>query len=135
MALSPEFSIMGGLAVGGVVLATYSAALPSQADLQALPSGQKEIDQAEKRATVISAGVVAGVSILARDPGIFLIGTGFAVALAWWSRWSNYTDSSAGRYLTPSEQAAAGSANTGPAAETEMETTPYEMFQGNDFTR
>lgn len=130
MALKPEFSIMGGLAVGAIVFAIHSQATPTQADIQALPPGLPDIDSAERKATIMSAGVVAGVSLIAKDPGIFLIGSAMTIALALWTRHSNHTTGMGGGVMSGSAQMA-GSANTGPAV---AETEPYHMFE-NEFAR
>jgi hypothetical protein len=138
MALKPEFGIMAGLAVGGVVLAVHTQATPTQADIQAMPAGNKDVDQAERKATIVSVGIVSGISLLAKDPTIFLIGSAATLAMAVWSRHSNWTESaSGGKYLSPAESAAAGSANTGPQMDVHQvsETQPYQMFSGasNEF--
>jgi hypothetical protein len=123
---------MGGLAVGAVVIGTHSLMTPPDADIQAMPAGNKDIDAAERRASIISVGVVAGVSLLARDVGILVIGTGFVVALALASRHANWTESGGGKYLSPAEASSAGSANTGPQVDTAppASTQPYSMYQG-----
>lgn len=125
MALKPEFSIMGGLAVASVVYAVHANATPPQADIRALPANTADVDKAERAATWLSVGVVAGISLLARDPGIFMIGSAAAVGMAVWTRHNNSIESVAGRYLTPSEELSAGTESTGPAP---AETEPYEMF-------
>lgn len=134
MALKPEFSIMGGLAVATMVYAIHSNATPPQADIRALPAGTQDIDKAERAATVLSAGVVAGVSLLAKDPTIFVIGTVATIGLALWTRHSNNLESVAGRYLSPGDQMAAG---TQPAGPVPVETEPYTMFQAqaDEFAR
>ncbi|MYR11937.1 hypothetical protein GTY62_15255 [Streptomyces sp. SID724] len=129
MALKPDAGVLAGLAVGTVVFAIHSNATPPQADIQALPAGTPDIDVAERKATWISAGVVAGISLLAKDPTIFLIGSAATIAMALWTRNSNWAESVGGRYLSPSEAAQAGTGSTGPAP---VETEAYEMFQGND---
>lgn len=131
MALKPEASVLAGLAVGTVVFAIHSQATPTQADIQALPAGTPDIDSAERKATWLSAGVVAGISLLARDPGIFIIGSAATIGMALWTRHSNYMESSVGKYLSPAESSKAGSANTGPEM---TETEPYAMFQ-DEFSR
>jgi hypothetical protein len=131
MALKPEFSVMGGLAVGALVFAIHTQATPSQADIQALPAGTPDIDAAERKATIISAGVVAGVSLIAGDPTIFVMGSVITVAMAFWTRHSNYMESVGGKYLTRSEAAASGTTTTGPAP---MTTESYVPFQ-NEFAR
>lgn len=129
MALKPEFSIMGGLAVGSIVYAIHANATPPQADIRALPANTADIDKSERAATWLSVGVVAGISLLARDPGIFIIGSAATVGMAVWTRHNNAIESVAGKYLSPSEEMSAGTASTGPAPAT---VEPYEMFQGAD---
>lgn len=131
MALKPEFSVMGGLAVGAIVFAIHAQATPTQTDIAALPAGLPDIDDAERKATILSAGVVAGVSLIAGDPTIFVIGAGIDIAMALWTRHNNYKVSTAGKYLAPDQSAAAGTATTGPEPVT---TEPYMPFQ-NDFAR
>ncbi len=131
MALAPEFSVMGGLAVGALVFAIHTQATPSQADIQALPAGTPDIDDAEKRATILSAGVVAGVSLIAGDPTIFVIGSAITIGMALWTRGSNYRESIGGKYLTAPEAAASGTASTGPAPASTVDYVPFQ----NDFAR
>lgn len=128
MALKPEASIMTGLTVAAVVFAMHTQATPSQADIQALPAGTKDVDDAERKATIMSAGVVAGISLLAKDPTVFIIGSVMVVGLAFWTRHSNYLDSDSGIVGGVSR---AGSPNTMPEAEV-AQTTPYTMY-GNDY--
>lgn len=129
--LPREYSLMGGLAVGAVVFAVHSNFTPTTADIQALPAGTPDIDSAERKATWISAGVVAGISLLAKDPTIFVIGSAVTIAMAFATRHANHTESVGGKFLSPSEQSQAGSANTGPEV---ASVEPYEMFE-NDFSR
>ncbi|MYS19162.1 hypothetical protein GA0115240_105813 [Streptomyces sp. DvalAA-14] len=134
MALKPEFSIMAGLAVMGVVYAMHTNATPPDADIRALPAGNKDIDASERTATAMSIGVVSGISLLAHDPTILMMGAVAVVGMAVWSRTSNYTDSPAGRYLDPGDAMAAGTEAAGPAPE---DTEPYTMFAsaGSEFDR
>lgn len=130
MALAPEASILGGLAVAGVVVGIHQVAKPSQADIQALPAGTPDIDRANKTATWLSILAVSGIALMARDAGIFVIGSGATVVMKLWSDHSNFTESIMGRYLSPSEAASAGTQATGPAP---VETAPYEMFADPGF--
>lgn len=130
MALAPEASILGGLAVAGVVVGIHQVAKPSQADIQALPAGTPDIERANRTATWLSVLAVSGVSLMARDPGIFILGSAATVGMKLWSDHSNFTESVMGRYLSPSEAMSAGTQATGPAP---AETAPYEMFAGSGF--
>jgi hypothetical protein len=126
--LKPEASIGVGLAVCTVVYAIHSNFTPSVADLQALPAGNQDVDAAERKATWLSAGVVAGVSLLAKDPTIFVLGSTAAIALAWFSRHATWTESKTMPAITgPGPGQTPVSANdtaTGP----QMTTADYQMF-------
>jgi hypothetical protein len=96
--------------------------------MQGLPAGNADVDAAERKATWLSAGVVAAISLLARDPTIFVIGSAAAVAMAWMTRHSVHTESKA-------EPIAAGLGGpvTGPndlATGPQMTTADYHMFAG-----
>jgi hypothetical protein len=132
VALKPEFSIPTGLAVAAVVFAIHQNATPTNADIQALPAGTPDIDIAERKATWLSAGVVAGISLLAKDPTIFVIGSVATVAMAVMTRNASWTESMTGKIVGPNEQASAGSANTGPEP---VETETYTMFDTSEFAR
>lgn len=133
MALKPEFSIMGGLAVSAIVYGIHQQATPPMADIRALPQGTPDVDSAERAASWLSAAVVGGVSLIAKDPNIFIMGAAAIVGMAWWTRHSNAVVGTAGKYLSPGDQAKAGSANTGPVV---AETESYVPFQdSNDFSR
>lgn len=127
MALKPEYSVMSGLTVGAVVFAIHAQATPNQADIQALPAGNKDIDAAERKATIMSAGIVAGISLLAKDPTIFIIGSAATLAMALWTRHSNWSVD--GKYLSPADSSMAGSANS-PTPVAVEETMPYTMYSG-----
>lgn len=130
MALKPEASVLAGLATLGLVIGIHQTAKPSQADLQALPAGTPDMDRANKTATWLSIIAVSGLSLLAKDTGIFLIGSAGVVGMKFWSDHSINTESVMGRYLSPSEAAAGGTQSTGPAP---VETEAYEMFAGSQF--
>lgn len=86
MALKPDQSVMVALATGAVVYGIYTNALPTIADVRSAQPGNGDIQAAERSATWISTAVVAGVSLIARDPTIFILGGAMVIALAWWHR-------------------------------------------------
>jgi hypothetical protein len=89
MGLKPEFSVGTGVAVGALVYGIYQNALPTVADIRSLDAQNTDLDKAERSATWLSAAVVAGVSLIARDPTVFIIGGTMTVALAWMHRHAN----------------------------------------------
>jgi len=131
MALAPEASIGTGLAVCAVVYAIHSNFTPTMADMQGLPSGNQDVDAAERKATWLSAGVVAAVSLLAKDPTIFVLGSAATVALAFFSRHATWTDSKAGPMVGAPGQSAvsANDVTTGP----QMTTADYTSLSNNQF--
>lgn len=134
--MKPEYSVVSGLAVGGLVVAIHANATPTMADIQSLPAGQPEIAQQEKKATWMCVGIVSIVSLLAKDPTIFVIGALTTAGMSLATKHANWATPGAGggKFLSPSEAAQAGSANTGPVM---ADTEPTEMFanSGSDFDR
>jgi hypothetical protein len=128
MALKPEAAIMTGLATGAIVLAFHSQATPTQADIQALPAGLKDVDESERKATFMSAGAVAVISLLTKDPTVFFIGSAVTVGMAFWTRHSNFKDPSSGVIGGVSR---AGSPNTQPEANV-ADTVPYTMYSDDN---
>lgn len=89
MALKPEFSVLTGVATGVVVYGVYQNAMPSVADIRSLDANNADLNKAERTASWTAAAVVAGVSLIARDPTIFIIGGSVMVAMAWMHRHAN----------------------------------------------
>jgi hypothetical protein len=89
VALNMESSVLGGVAVGALVYGTYQMSLPSVADVRSLESNNADVAKAEKVAAWTSAAVVSGVSLIARDPTIFVIGGTIMIAISWASRHAN----------------------------------------------
>lgn len=131
MSFKPEVSIGLGLTVSAVVYAIHSNFTPSVADLQGLPSGNVDVDAAERKATFLSAGVVAGISLLAKDPTIFVIGSVAAIAISWMSRHATWTDSKTGPNVGNPGQSAVSANDT--AAGPQMTTADYAMFGSSQF--
>lgn len=92
MALKPEVSLGMALATVAVTGAIFANALPSNADVRTLDSGNTDIQKAERTATWMSAGAVATISLLAKDPTIFTVGGLAVIGMAWWYRHSDQVD-------------------------------------------
>lgn len=89
MALQPSQSVGIGLATAGLVLAIHSQATPTMADIRVGSPNDDQIDRGERAASWLSVGVVSAISLLTKDPTIFIIGGMATVAMAWWTRHSN----------------------------------------------
>lgn len=79
--LKPEASISVGLATAVLVYGTYQVTLPSVADVRVSSQDDPDIDSARKVAAWTSAGVVSAISLVAKDPTVFVIGGAMVVAL------------------------------------------------------
>ena len=89
MALKPEISTGAALAVGTLVYAIYSNATPTIGDIRTLTENDEDVDKAERSASWLAGGAVAGISLIARDPVIFMVGGSMVIAMAWWTRHAN----------------------------------------------
>lgn len=92
MALKPEVSLGMALATATVVWGINQAFTPSIADVRSLESNNTDVQSAERAATWMSAAVVAGVSLLAKDATIFIVGGSMVIALAWATRHADQVD-------------------------------------------
>lgn len=93
----PEVSLGLGLATGAVVYGTYQHFVPNQADVRVGKPGDETLEKARKQAAWFSAAIVGGISLIAKDPTIFIIGGSMVVALDWATRSNNWTNPLSGR--------------------------------------
>lgn len=92
MALKPEVSLGVALATATVVYGIYQNATPTIADIRSLESSNEDIQGAERQASWTAAAVVAGISLLAKDATIFVVGGTAVVVLAWSHRHADMVD-------------------------------------------
>src|SRR4030095_608008 len=86
MALRPKASAMVGLGAATLVYGIYSAALPPVADVRVADPNNEDINSAERLAAWSAAAAVAGISLITKDPTVFIMGGLMAVTLSWWHR-------------------------------------------------
>lgn len=115
MALKPEMSIGTGLALAALVHAIHVGATPNLSDIRTLPEGNPDIDSEERKASWQAAGLVAGISLIARDPVIFIIGGTMVIAEAWLTRHANYVNPDMKKYVV------GGAVQSAPVSEMEQE--------------
>jgi hypothetical protein len=99
--MKAEASIGMGLAVGVVVWSIYSHAMPSLVDHRSGDVDDTIAAKAERTATWTAAGVVAGISLLAKDPTVFVLGGSMVVVLSFWHRHANMVNPMTGRATAP----------------------------------
>lgn len=98
--LKPEASIAIGLATATVVYGLFSVASPSIADIRSLDAHNQDLDAAERVAGWTAAGTVAVISLIAKDPTVFVIGGSMVVGMVWWHRHANSVLPATGRAST-----------------------------------
>lgn len=121
MALAPTASLGMSLATLAVVQAIYSNATSPLNDIRSLDKNNTDVNASERAATWLAAGVVGGISLLAKDPTIFTIGGIGVIAMAWMHRHADQVDNvtnSATGYAT--KLADVGNTNAG------LTTTPTQ---------
>jgi len=94
---TPEVSIGVGLAVGTVVYGIYQGALPPVADVRSLDAHNQDVAASERMAGWTAAAVVAGISLLAKDGTVFIIGGSMVIAMSLRHRHANAVNPVEGR--------------------------------------
>lgn len=117
MASRAEISIPTGLAVGTLVYTIYNRGMPPALDMRAAPAGDPTVESVRKQNAWLAAATVAGVSLIAKDATVFIIGGVMVVALDWMTRANVWTNPISGKIegygsglrlaATPRSQAAA----------------------------
>lgn len=95
--LKPNEAMLGSLALSTFVVGVYTVALPHAVDIRASAENDGHVASTEKTAAWISAGAVSGLSILLRDPTMFIMGSLTIVGLSWWYRHANTVNPAIGR--------------------------------------
>lgn len=72
--LKPDQSVMTGIASGAVIMAIYSGALPTFANIRASAPQDGDIESQRKMAAWTSAGLLGLMFLLTRDRNAFMIG-------------------------------------------------------------
>lgn len=90
--LQPKDSVVAGVATAALVYGIYSAALPTVAETRISDPGDGILAGSERGAAYLAAAVVGGVSLLAKDPTIFVMGGSMVIAFSWLHRHANAVD-------------------------------------------
>lgn len=105
MNLNPQTSIGISLATAAVVWAVFQSHMPTVADVRA-SNASPAIDSSRKSATWEAAGIVAGISLLAKDPTIFIVGGAMVIALDFTHRTAHATDPNTNKLMSQTSYAA-----------------------------
>jgi hypothetical protein len=97
MAMKAEQSLIVGLATAAVVYGVYQTNLPTTAAVRASTPDNQHVDSSRKAATWEAAAVVAGISLIAHDPTVFVIGGALVIMLDFTHRHANAVDNVTGK--------------------------------------
>jgi hypothetical protein len=104
--LKPEISFGASLAVIALDVGIFQMHMPATADIKSTDPHNTAIDSSRKGAIWTAVGACAALSLLAKDPNIFIFGGGFAVAMDWYYRHANSTSPQTGQVTFPPATAA-----------------------------
>jgi hypothetical protein len=97
----PEVSLGVGLATAALVWGIYNSALPSLAEARVTEQNDRDLAAAERTATWTAGAVVAGVSLIAHDATVFILGGAMVIGMAWMHRHANQVHPEVGRATMP----------------------------------
>lgn len=116
MALSQEGSLFTGLALTGATWAAYSAGLPHLADLRQVESNNKDIEKTERLIAWVTAGSIVGVALIAKDPGVFIIGGLGFIAVSYLFKHANAVSPLSGTVLGDIKMPVPGAVSQSPVS-------------------
>ena len=97
--LKPEGSLALSAAVVVMVVGIYQVALPSVADVRSIDQQNQDVEGAERLAGWTAAAVISGIALLAKDPTVFIFGSGSVVAMSWWHRHADMVNPLTGKAI------------------------------------
>lgn len=97
MASKAENSLTVAGIAAAIVYGIYQLHVPSAAATRASEPMNDHIEKSRKAALWTSMIVVGGISLLASDPAVFIVGGGMAIALEVSHRHANMTDNLSGK--------------------------------------
>jgi hypothetical protein len=100
--LGREGSLAIGAATAAVVWGIYNGALPTIAECRVSDEDDRDLAATERTAAWTAAAVVGGISLIAKDPTVFVIGGSMIVILSWWHRHANQHAPTMGNSAVPS---------------------------------
>jgi hypothetical protein len=101
MALKPEVSLTVAAATGALVFGIFQVELPSTADVHAAAPHNSHVSGSITSAGWTAAAAVAGVSLLAKDPTVFVVGGSIAAFMVWRYKHANMVNPGTGQVTMP----------------------------------
>lgn len=94
--LKPDGSVAIGIATGVLVWAIYTQSLPDAATMHATDANDINIESGRKKATITSAAVLSGITLLTKDVNVFILGGVVLFALDFHARHANASNPATG---------------------------------------
>jgi hypothetical protein len=114
--LKPEDSVVAGIATIAVVYALYSTHVGTATEVGMSPANTGQIDGNIKTCGLTAVAAVSGISLIARDPNIFILGMAAVVVLHAHYRHQAATNPESGMLENPGPAAYQPAENTTPAS-------------------
>jgi hypothetical protein len=136
MPLRAEVSIPIALTTGALVVSIHQAAKPTMADVRSTVPGSlphADVATARKQATWLGIGLVSGISLIAKDANIFIVGGATVIGMDMWSRYNNAIYPAVGRVLGVDTQAAEASEVAAGQGTSVTPIGPYSQRQAAVF--
>lgn len=99
--MKAEVSVLAGLATASIVYAVYSNMTPNIADIRVAKPNDPDVDATRKAAAWTSAAIVGGVSLIAKDATIFVMGGAMIIGMDWFHRHADQVTPITGRATAP----------------------------------
>lgn len=103
--LDRKTSLAVGIGTVAMVYGVYNSCLPSIVDARAAGPSDRVLSGAEHTAAWTATAVVAAVSLLSKDPTVFILGGAAIVTLSWLHKHANMFDAAVGSSVVPSSAA------------------------------
>jgi hypothetical protein len=132
MSLKPEVSITTGLAVAALVWTIYNRALPADVDMRVASPNDADVESSRRKAAYTAAAVVSGVSLIAKDATVFILGGSMVVAVDWWTRHANAVNPELGKAFIPGFNQS--TANTNPSLQDDIAGPTDPGYTGGGMT-
>lgn len=81
--LSPEGRLGLSLTTAVLVYGIYQVQMPTAVDVRTVDEGNEDVQAQERAASWTAAAAVAGISLIAKSPEVFVVGGLATIALAW----------------------------------------------------
>lgn len=94
--LKPSESVTVGLGVAAGVFAIYGN-LPSVPEIRISEPNDDDMVRTERGAAWFAIGLVSGISLLTKDPTVFVVGGLAMIGASWWHQHANAFDPATGR--------------------------------------